>query len=269
MKKYLLYIDILGFADLVKNNKEKVRKLYSVINSLNVHEHDAFNTIVFSDTILVYNKADPTSQDDHRYISMYACEFAQDLFYRLIGQSIYFRAIIDYDEFEYKKMNNLEQYFGEALISCYQEEKQINSIGLFITDQANKNQSIFPTVKYSENINFVFFQQLFYRFTEQFQHDVQLSYEEIEQNMFLTDIVTESIIFKDIYNKMYSSMDPKIRAKFQNYWLLYKKTYPWLLNIWEQKSFHMNNVISSSKWQSIYNEVNKEIEYNRDACHHS
>ena len=100
MKKYLLYIDILGFADLVKNDKEKVRKLYQVINSLNVHTHKAFSTLVFSDTILVYNKDDPNSPDDHRYISMYSIEFAQDLCYSLIGQDIYFRAIIDYDEFE-------------------------------------------------------------------------------------------------------------------------------------------------------------------------
>jgi hypothetical protein len=44
--KYLLYIDILGFSDMVKNDYMKINKLFDHVNSLNVHRHTAFQTIV-------------------------------------------------------------------------------------------------------------------------------------------------------------------------------------------------------------------------------
>lgn len=92
-RKYLLYIDILGFTDLVQSHNSKIEYLYKVIDSLNVHQHDAFETIVFSDTILVFNKVAPTTEHEHQYLVMYSCEFAQDLFYRCVSLGIQFRAI--------------------------------------------------------------------------------------------------------------------------------------------------------------------------------
>src|SRR4051812_2952444 len=94
--KYLLYIDFLGFADLVKSNPAEIEKLYSIINSLNVHQHNTFKTIVFSDTILVYNIHDPKNKFEHEYLVMYACEFVNDLLYRLTDKDRYFRAILTY-----------------------------------------------------------------------------------------------------------------------------------------------------------------------------
>ncbi len=44
-KKYLLYIDILGFTELVQNGFQKVDALYNVINEINAHENVI--TIIF------------------------------------------------------------------------------------------------------------------------------------------------------------------------------------------------------------------------------
>ena len=55
-KKYLLYIDILGFANLVSKKPKEVKKIYEVVNELNVHRQSEFKAIIFSDTILIYNK---------------------------------------------------------------------------------------------------------------------------------------------------------------------------------------------------------------------
>ncbi len=256
MKKYLLYIDILGFANLVKSNQKKVHYLYKIIDELNVHRHDAFKTIVFSDTILAYNKDDPINDEGHRYCSMYSCEFAQDLLYRLIGKEIYFRAVIDYDEFEHAKMKNIEKYFGKALINCYTSEKNTNSIGLFITNQANKYQTIFPTIQYDENLHFVFIQQYLYRFEQECQG---LEFSMIDQLDYSFPIVREIRIMKDVYEKMYSNdISPKIRGKFQNYWLTYKKKCPWIINKWEENKFDMNKFIPSESWKSIYSSVLNE-----------
>src|SRR5882672_11004861 len=94
--KYLLYIDILGFADLVRRDPHQVEKIYGVLDTLNVHRHKVFRTIVFSDTVLVYNRQDPKPTDTaaHEYIVWYSIEFAEDLHHRLIGQGLYFRAVL-------------------------------------------------------------------------------------------------------------------------------------------------------------------------------
>lgn len=122
-EKYLLYIDILGFSDLVKDTPEQIECIYGVIDSLNVHRHDVFNTIVFSDTILVYNRVDAKTKEDHEYIVWYSIEFAEDLHHRLIGQDIYFRAVLVYGTFTHRKLKNVECFFGNALIDAYNREK--------------------------------------------------------------------------------------------------------------------------------------------------
>ena len=55
MEKTFLYIDILGFKNLVTSNTDKVESIFKIIDSLHVHKDIAFRTIVFSDTILVFN----------------------------------------------------------------------------------------------------------------------------------------------------------------------------------------------------------------------
>jgi hypothetical protein len=92
-ERFLLYIDILGFSELVKT-PERVAELYKIINYLNVHRHDVFTTIIFSDTILVYNNKHAAGLREVQYLIMYLCEFAQDLFYRLIGRDIHFRGYL-------------------------------------------------------------------------------------------------------------------------------------------------------------------------------
>ncbi len=92
--RFLLYIDILGFAEMTKSEPRKVARVYSILDELNVHQHQSFKTIVFSDTVLVYNPDLASSDKDRRYLVWYLIEFAEDLHHRLTGQDIYFRAIL-------------------------------------------------------------------------------------------------------------------------------------------------------------------------------
>src|SRR5881227_2355295 len=74
--KFLIYIDILGFSDLVRRGGA-ADDLYRTVDSLNVHQHESFNTIVFSDTILVYNNVFLANVSKYRIAIMYMCEFAE------------------------------------------------------------------------------------------------------------------------------------------------------------------------------------------------
>jgi len=157
--KYLLYIDILGFAAIAGSDSERVMRLYSIIDSLNVHRHDGFRTIVFSDTILVYNDFTPRDEHEHEYAVMFQCEFAQDLLVRLVGQDVYFRALLDYGEFSHDRLTNIESFFGPALVRSYQREKQLQAVGLFATAACVARNRVFPTERFQEDLYFVFLNQ--------------------------------------------------------------------------------------------------------------
>lgn len=157
--KYLLYIDVLGFSELVKNDYSKIKLLFKKIDELNVHRHNAFQTIVFSDTILIINKESPRNKHDHEYLVMYACEFVQDLMYRCIDLEIQFRAILTYGEFYYEKLENIEAYYGKALINSYYKEKDINSLGLFIDKSILHYNTIFKTALFDKDVHFVYLTQ--------------------------------------------------------------------------------------------------------------
>jgi hypothetical protein len=156
--KYLLYIDILGFSNLVRE-RGAVGRLYKTIDSLNVHRHHAFRTIAFSDTLLVYNITNPETKDDCHYFIMYLCEFAQDLFYRLVGRDIHFRGYLTLGDFIVADFKNLNAFYGGALIEAYEREKQIESTGLFIDNNILGDCDIFHFEKYDERCSYVYLMQ--------------------------------------------------------------------------------------------------------------
>ncbi len=141
--KYLLYIDILGFSNLAKTDYNKVNELFAAIDSLNAHQHPGFQTVAFSDTILIFNKSLPITQYDHEYFVMFCCEFAQDLTFKCRKLDIQFRAILTCGEFSYEKLSNIEAYHGNALITSYLKEKEIIGLGLFIDKEISHYNKIF------------------------------------------------------------------------------------------------------------------------------
>ena len=72
---FFLYLDILGFADLVEKSGE-VEKLFRILDSA---------AIIFSDTVLAYNAHDSLTGTAKATEAMFLIELVQDLFLRLIG----------------------------------------------------------------------------------------------------------------------------------------------------------------------------------------
>ncbi len=94
---YLLYIDVLGFEEMVENEPHRIDDLFEIIASLNLHEHGTFSTIVFSDTVLIHNVTLPTNDHNRQYIVMYQCEFFRDLLHRVAGRSIALRSVLTHE----------------------------------------------------------------------------------------------------------------------------------------------------------------------------
>ena len=123
-KRFLLYVDVLGFSELVNGSVATIEDLYEVIASLNANSHEAFKCIIFSDTILIYNRHGGEHAEDIKYLLMFMCEFIKDLLHRLTKRGIFFRAVITHGSFRHYELNGMPCFFGPALIRAYQAEKK-------------------------------------------------------------------------------------------------------------------------------------------------
>lgn len=127
--RLFLYIDLLGFSAFVRDGR-LVESVYADIDKLNVFTHAPyFKSIAFSDTILVYSSELWSDCTDRVGAIMWMCEFAQDLFYRLLGKKVHFRALLTIGEFNHAKMTNIDSFYGDALIRTYEHEKKIDLRG--------------------------------------------------------------------------------------------------------------------------------------------
>ncbi|MDO8805242.1 MAG: hypothetical protein Q7R35_12505 [Elusimicrobiota bacterium] len=255
--KYFLYIDILGFKDLVPLGQKRVHELYQLINALNVHDHYAFSVLVFSDTILVYNKTDPINDHDHSCIVMYAIEFVKDLLYRLIGKDIFFRATLRYDEFNHFKLSNLNAFYGPALIEAHRDEKINTGTGLLLHKTVWARNDIFKTVYFSDEYCFVFLNQTLDTVLGQYGPNVPFSVSgtDFENQDFPLDIAKDVIFLKSIYQNMLEHPDPQVRTKFLTTWQMYRTRFGAILDALEKSSFNPKVLVPSLDWSKYINQA--------------
>lgn len=248
MKKvFLLYIDILGFSQLVIQKSEKIKLLYEIIDSLLPHQIKSFRIIVFSDTILITEGTGISFGDDSTRLLWYL-NFVQELFEKTFELDVSFRAILTKGEFEYKKMKNIESYYEEALIRAYNKEKEINAIGFFVDRNIWLLNSNYKTEKYDEDLNFVYtlpgFDDLSKKGVSTLLH----------LNNELFDIANEKEIIFSInlleryYKYSLNHDNPKVRIKFLHTYSFYKRRYNNLLSFLELNNFNYKSICPEAKW---------------------
>ena len=245
-ERFLLYIDILGFAEMTRKEPRKVARIYSILDSLNAHRHAAFKTIVFSDTVLVYNPSLATSTKDCEYLVWYLIEFAEDLHHRLTGQDIYFRAVITTGDFSHYELNNIECFFGEALVNAYMSEKEIPSLGLFIDNNCNNFNKYFRSLPFNESYSFVYLNRSIESLNKYAGDKYPLTSLYLEDNA--PDFPWQVRFLEDVYKQMRSHPSPSVRLKFLTAWDFYARRYPGLLAFLEKNNFSLQAVAGRAAW---------------------
>jgi hypothetical protein len=248
INKYLLYIDILGFGELVEQDPKAIDEIYSIVDSLNVHRHDAFTTIVFSDTILVYNKNDPSQRYEHSYYVMFACEFAQDLLHRFVAKDRFFRAILTYGAFDHYRLENTECFYGPALVSSYKKEKMIQSHGLFIDNNCNRYNDVFNTAQYDTSLRFVYLTQALDRFSYFAQDGLPIDASLIDDTDEAYVLMPEIRHLQDIYWLMHKHPDPRVRVKHLAAWHFYRSKYQVIVDELERNKFRPESISPKYDW---------------------
>lgn len=136
--RYLLFLDILGFSELVKT--KGVAEVLSVINeTLQTFDRwekvsRSFKTIYFSDTFLFYQEQ--KMQGEWDFTDIYCA--GGNILTALLAKGIAARGAITFGEFEvYDAVSGKHPiYFGAALIEARQAEQKESWIGITIQPSA-------------------------------------------------------------------------------------------------------------------------------------
>lgn len=253
-QKYFLYVDILGFSVLVRQ-KGRIEELYARIDGLNAHKHMSFRPVVFSDTILVYNVDDlEWDEGDKTALVTRLCEFSEDLFYRLISQDIHFRAYLCRGEFQHSRMENIDAFYGSALIRAYERESEIQCTGLFIETELVPYLGWFESGQYDEQCHFVYLMQTL----------KNISFEEGSYPLDFNIIIPagnevwaayDITYLRNIHSHMNDmNLSPRIRGKYLSTWEMIQKKHKPLLDVLERNSFDPNSICRID-WKPSFSKI--------------
>jgi hypothetical protein len=252
-KKYFLYIDILGFGALVV--EDRIRDLYERLDSLNAHADRSFSTIVFSDTIVIYNKDDlDWDEADKTALVSRLCEFAADLFYRLISQDIHFRAYICCGEFVHSKMQHIEAFYGRALIHSYNREHKIQCAGLFIDNELVPYLGVFQSDKYDDSCHYVHLLGYLKDISSD-QNVYPIDWGLISSGNVAESLSYEIVYLRNVFTHMSNmGLPPRVRVKYLSAWQMIQKRHRTLMDVLERSNFDPR-ALCNVDWGPIFAKV--------------
>ena len=238
MERDFLYIDILGFSQMVREHSAKIPQVFEIIDELSVHSHYAFRAFVFSDTIIVYNEND--EMPSHYYVT-YLIEFAQQLFYRLLFIGVYFRGLITCGEFEFHKLRNIQAYWGNALIDAYEDEKsdvnKIEGFGLFVRKDLSNDILIFEKMSVGNKYDFVFLCQSYMNLYKRVHGELPVDLDLLTETDEFDRIDEALLFFRGIAFIKEHHPCESVKEKYQTVYNWYKEKTPKFFNAFEEQGF--------------------------------
>lgn len=260
-ERFLLYIDILGFTEMVKSEPRKVARIYSILDTLNVHKHDSFKTIVFSDTILVYNIDIADNDKDRQYYVWYLIEFAEDLHHRLTGQDIFFRAVLVAGDFSHYNLKHVECFYGDALIFAHNAEKIIPALGLFIDRECEKYNEFFEVEMFNSGYFFVYLNRSLEALDEYSGGKFPIENYKVNIGDIAPHATWQIRFLQDVYEHMRKHPEPLVRAKFLAAWDLYRRRFPQMLKVLEDEGFNGALLGKAPDWDLLGKTMNRDISF--------
>ncbi|WP_394678773.1 hypothetical protein [uncultured Sphingobacterium sp.] len=234
MKRAFLYIDILGFENLARSNSSKIDKIFQIFDSLKVHSHHALQTVVFSDTILVFNKDNDWSTD---YYCTYLIEYAQELFYRLSFINVYFKGLLTYGEFNFSQLTNIQAYYGKALIDTYHDEGTLEGFGLYIHKTLTEYVVIFDKTQFTENYDYILLCQSLKNLYDYANGILPVSLEALTETDTFHRVDEDLRFLREIAFIKDNHPIERVRKKYKDVYDIYKRELPLFFDAFEKEGF--------------------------------
>ena len=234
MNRVLLYLDIIGFENLVRKNPVKVKQIFQIFDNLKVHKHFAIETVVFSDTILVFNKALNHSKD---YYCTYLIEYSQDIFYKLLSINVYFKGILTFGEFNFFNMNNIQAYYGSALIDAHNDEKILEGFGLYVDKSLSDDIILFDKIHFSDKYDFILLCQSIKKLYDSTEGILPIDINLLKETDTFYRIDEDLRFFREIEFLKENHPSENIKAKYQKVYNTYKTYLPKFFKAFEVQGF--------------------------------
>lgn len=260
--RFLLYIDLLGFSDIVRTKKHILPDLFKVLDNSSAHSHGTFEVIQFSDTLLVYNDPPASTGYDKNYCAMYLCEFAQQIKYMLLGRDVFIRGLITYGQFEdtgptpSENYKHIRAFWGEAFIKAYETEKNIQAVGLFVDATVKPCMDVFKTNLYDEKKG-LWFVDTAKMLEEKCLEGRDFNYAKEDaiatgtESLLAYDLVYLKRLFEHGHDQ---SLPPTIRNKYLTTWEIYRQKYKGFCAALEEAEFKFEKVIELD-WEPFIKKI--------------
>lgn len=252
--RFLLYIDLLGFTNLVQKGKGILPGLFHALDRSNIHTHPgSFGVIQFSDTIIVYNEIEANLHDDKKQCVMFLCEFAQEIQLRLLGCNTFIRAVITYGQFEdtgsipNSEYRNIRAFWGESIISAFRTEKAIQAVGLFVNEDIEPflMRDLFEPHLFDTH-NQIWFVDTAKMLRHQFFEGSDFSYAKLNVESSGTEHLLAYDLFylRCLYAHSHDlDLPPQVRTKYLNTWEIYRQKHTGLCCALEDSGFDFDSVL--------------------------
>ncbi len=258
---YLLYIDVLGFRDLVETAPKRVEDLFEIVASLNVRKHGNFAAIAFSDTLLVHNVTLPSNDGDRRYLVMYLCEFFRDLLHRVAGRGISLRAVLTYGLFQHYQLNATPYFYGPALNHAYTIEKSLNITGLLMDEHCHRYSNVFSSRPLDNEWHYVFVTQGLDEWEDHYAAMMPLPRVIVDDTDLGWELGPEIETLAFSAHQVLGHRDARVREKHFATLQQYRNRYAKCFAVLESTGFKMEAVSAEFEWAAVRARMNDSYKW--------
>ena len=244
---FLLYLDVLGFENLCVDCDPKVEQIYDCLLEAKRAHSRAYKIVIFSDTILVKN----IGVENPMYSLMFLCEFFTDLQYRLSKIGVFVRGVIKNGVFSMERREDVEVFYGPAIIEAYRAEKAIKAIGLFMCAGCSMFNRLHTLTEFDERHYFVQTLIGVDRHATDYSGRVEVPsfvLEETDQLCFLKDDVQ---LLQQISEYRLGNSPADIVAKHEITWQLLRVRNASLLDALEEGNFDLSIINDEYDWSRM------------------
>lgn len=172
---------------------------------------------------------------------------------------MYFRAILTSGSFAHYHLDNVECFFGEALVNAYSSEKSIPSLGLFMDSYCEKFNRFFRLAKFNDDLSFVYLNRSLETLEEYTGGKYPITVSGITDQAPHTPWQVRFL--QDVYQNMRQHKSPMVRTKFLTAWDFYAKRYPSLTQVLVENNFALSSLAPKSAWSEETESMKKDIKY--------
>jgi hypothetical protein len=162
-------------------------------------------------------------------------------------------------DFSHYPLENIECFYGEALISAYTREKAIRSIGLFLDDRCGKYNKYFRIAPFGGDLSFVYLNQSIEGLMEYTGDMYPFRDRAIEDHA--PHLPWQVKFLQDVHTNMRTHRSPAVRAKFLTAWDFYAKRYPGLMQTLTTSAFSLSSLGGKNAWGAEAKAMAKSIKY--------